>query len=107
MKEKGNHIGWCGIGGSNLNHSLKEIYYLIGKGYWGNGYAKEASSALLDYGFNVMNLEEIVALVRPENIASKKVKENMGLKYQYTLVGLPKEFDWNNGELFIHLRKRH
>lgn len=61
--------------------------------------------ALLDYGFKQMNLEEIVAIVKPENIASKKVIENMGLKYQYTLEGLPKEFDWNNGELLYSLTK--
>lgn len=103
LKESGTHIGWCGIGGLCFNHGIKSIYYLIGKDYWGNGYASEASKALLDYGFNVMNLEEIVAIVQPENIASKRVIEKMGMKYQYTLNGLPTEFDWNNGELLYSL----
>jgi ribosomal-protein-alanine N-acetyltransferase len=106
LKENGKHIGWCGIGGLNFDHATKEIYYLIGKEYWGNGYAKEASEALLDFGFNVMNLEEIVAIAQPENIASQKVIKNMGLKYKYTLAGLPKEFDWNNGEFYYSLSQK-
>lgn len=105
LKESGTHIGWCGIGGVCFNHSVKEIYYLIGRDYWGQGYAYEASKALLDYGFNKMNLEEIVALVKAENIASRKVIEKIGLKYKYTLTGLSEEFNWNNGELFYSLKK--
>jgi [ribosomal protein S5]-alanine N-acetyltransferase len=89
----------------SFNHSIKEIGFLIGRAYWGNGYAKEASKALLDYGFIKMNLKEIVAKVRPENVASKKVIENMGMKYQYTIEGLPEEFDWSNGELLYSLTK--
>ncbi len=105
LKETGKHIGWCGIGGLCFDHALKEIYYLIGRDYWGNGYAGEASKAMLDFGFNKMNLEEIVAVVKPENIASKKVIEKLGLRYQYTIKGLSKEFDWNNGELFYSLKR--
>lgn len=73
LKDSGIHIGWCGIGGLQFNHSIRNIYYLIGKNYWGQGYATEASRALLDYGFKQMNLDEIVAIVQPENTASKKL----------------------------------
>jgi Acetyltransferases, including N-acetylases of ribosomal proteins len=106
LKETGEHIGWCGIGGSNINHSIKEIYYLIGRKYWRNGYAKEASKALLDYGFKVMDLEEITAMVDPENIASKKVIENMGLKYKKIVNGLPEKLNHFNGHLFYSLLRR-
>ncbi len=105
LKESGTHIGWCGIGGVEFDHNQKEIFYLIGKKYWRKGYAKEASEALLDYGFNVMGLKEIVGLCKPENIASKKVLENIGLKFRYTIKGLPEEFDFYNGEPFYSLTK--
>lgn len=105
LKESGAHIGWCGIGGAEFNHNQKEIFYLIGKDYWRKGYAKEASEALLDYGFNVMGLKEITALCKPDNIASKKVLENIGLKFRYTMKGLPEEFDFYNGEFFYSLTK--
>jgi ribosomal-protein-alanine N-acetyltransferase len=105
LKENGIHVGWCGIGGIEYNHSAKEIYYLIGKSYWGNGYAREAAKALLDYGFNIIGLNEIVAICKPDNIGSRKVIENMGLKYRYIVKGLPKEFDFYNGEPFFSLGK--
>jgi len=105
LKECGTHIGWCGIGGVEFEHNQKEIFYLIGREYWGNGYAKEASVALLDYGFNIIGVNEIVGLCKPENIASKKVIENMGLKFRYMVEGLPEEFDFYNGEPFYSLTK--
>lgn len=105
LKESGAHIGWCGIGGSDYDHHQKEIYFLIGREYWGNGYAKEATKALLAYGFDTMGLNKIVATVNPKNIASKKVIENMGLRYQHVSEGFPKEFAHYNGELFYSLTK--
>ncbi len=105
LKDNGQHIGWCGIGGLDFDHATKEIYYLIGKDYWGNDYAKEAAKALLGYAFNVMNLNEIVAKVHPENIASKKVIENMDMTYKYILSGLAKEFNYSNGELLYSITK--
>lgn len=105
LKESGTHIGWCGIGKVAFEHKHKEIFYLIGRKYWGKGYAKEASMALLHYGFNVMGVNEIVGLCKPENIASKKVLEKIGLKFRYLVEGLPKEFDFYNREPFYSLTK--
>jgi len=105
LKDSGTHIGWCGIGASNCGLKEKEIYYLIGREYWGKGYAKEATVALLHYGFNVIELNEIVAIHKPDNIASKKVIENMGLKFKYIIEGLPEELGFFNGEPFYSLTK--
>jgi len=106
LKETGAHVGWCGIGVLDYDNQYKEIYYLIGKEYWGNGYAKEASTALLEFGFNVIGLSEIVALCKQENKASKNVIENMGLSFKYIVEGLPQEHDYYNGELYFSLTKR-
>ncbi|MCB2300133.1 GNAT family N-acetyltransferase [Clostridium tagluense] len=105
LKECGTHIVWCCLGGVEFEHKQKEIFYLIGREYWGNGYAKEASLALLDYGFNIIGVNEIVGLCKPENIASKKVLENMGLKFRYMVEGLPEKFDFYNGEPFYSIKK--
>lgn len=105
LKGSGAQVGWCGIGGLEYNHTVKEIFYLIGRQHWGKGYAKEATVALLDYSFNTIGLNEVVAICKPDNIASKKVIENMGLKYRYTVEGLPKEFDFYNGEPYFSLVK--
>ncbi|MDF2568098.1 MAG: acetyltransferase, ribosomal protein N-acetylase [Oscillospiraceae bacterium] len=105
LKESGKHIGWVGIGGIEYDHSIKEIYWLIGKKYWNNGYATEAAAALLTYGFDVIGLNNITAVCKPGNIASQKVMEHVGLKYQGIVQGLPKEYDWYNGELKYKLSK--
>lgn len=105
LKECGTHVGWCGIGGLEYNHTIKEIFYLIGREHWGNGYAKEATVALLDYSFDTIGLNEVVAICKPGNIASQKVMKNMGLKFKYIVEGLPKEFDFYNGEPFFSLTK--
>lgn len=52
-----------------------------------------------------MGIKEIVGLCKPENIASKKVLENLGFKFTYIVEGLPEEFDFYNGEPFYSLTK--
>ena len=98
LKETGKHIGWVGIGGADFDHSVKEIYWLIGIEYQNKGYASEAAAALLEYGFCTIGLEEIVAFCKPENIASMKVMQKIGFKYQGIVEGLPEEHNLFNGE---------
>lgn len=107
LKESGKHIGWCGVGGIEFNHKQKEIYYLIGKEYWGHGYAKEAVSALLEYCFQTIRLDSIAALCKPENIASKKIIESLGFTYQNRIQGLSAEFDYFNGDLYYELTREN
>ncbi len=55
------------------------IGWRIGSQYWCNGYATEGAKAVLDYGFNKINLEEIVAFTVPDNLRSIKVMERLGM----------------------------
>ena len=48
--------------------------------YWGKGIATEASIALLDYGFNVLKLKKIIGTTLPDNVASSRVLEKVGMK---------------------------
>jgi [ribosomal protein S5]-alanine N-acetyltransferase len=105
LKETGVHIGWVGLGNLVTNPSLIEIFYLIGIQYQRQGYATEASKAILEYGFNTMNLDEIVAVCMKENIASRRVMEKIGLKFRYVQEGLPKEYESCNGDSFYSLTK--
>ncbi len=47
--------------------------------YWGRGLATEACLASLEFGFGVLGLSTILALVLPENTASIRVLEKCGL----------------------------
>lgn len=80
-KEHDKLIGHCGL--KFLENTLEvQIGYLLLKSYWGRGLGTEAASAVLKYGFEVANLPQIVAVAKPENIASRRVLEKVGLKYE-------------------------
>ncbi|NNJ89174.1 MAG: GNAT family N-acetyltransferase [Eudoraea sp.] len=49
--------------------------------YWGKGIATEASHAILNYGFETLKLDKIVAIAMKENIASIKVMEKVGMEF--------------------------
>jgi len=105
LKETGENIGWVGIGGMDTDHAVKEIYYLISRKHQCKGYATEASKAMLEFGFNTIGIDEIVAVCMKENIASKRVIEKSGLKFRYIQEGLTGEFECCNGDSFYSLTK--
>lgn len=80
-KDNGKLIGRCGL--CFLDNTPEvELGYLLEKSYWCKGLATEASHASLKYGFEVVKLDKIVAIAKPENIASRRVMEKVGMKYE-------------------------
>lgn len=77
----GELIGWSGLQYLPETDEI-EIGYLLSKPYWGKGLATESATAGLDYGFNSLSIEKIIGIVHPENVASQKVLEKIGLKFQ-------------------------
>jgi RimJ/RimL family protein N-acetyltransferase len=57
-----------------------EIDFLLGRPFWGQGFASEAGRASLNYGFEELALDQIVGIVHPENIASQRVLEKLGMR---------------------------
>lgn len=57
-----------------------EIGWVLNPAYYRKGYASEAAQALLDYGFTKMKLHRIIATCQPENIASYRVMEKIGMR---------------------------
>jgi len=49
--------------------------------YWGKGIATEASKEMIRYGFEKLNLAEIIAIAMKENIASNRVLVKIGLNH--------------------------
>ena len=58
-----------------------EFGYWIGMPYWGAGYATEALSALVDYAFVTFDVDRARAAAMPDNRASIRVQEKVGLTY--------------------------
>ncbi len=59
-----------------------ELGYVFDKSYWNMGLGTEASKATLKYGFEEIKLDRIIAIAKPENIASVRVIQKIGMKYE-------------------------
>ena len=57
-----------------------EIGWVFNRAYHGQGYATEAALALLQYGFESLHLHRIIATCQPENVASWRVMEKLGMR---------------------------
>ena len=55
-----------------------EIGYGISEEHRCNGYATEAAKAIVQFAFEKARLDILVAIIKPENIASRRVIEKLG-----------------------------
>ena len=79
-----NFIGVVGLGVVSYEAPFTpavEVAWRLARSYWGHGYATEAATAALDYGFNELGLSEIVALTVPANQRSRRVMERLGMTH--------------------------
>ena len=64
---------------------VAELSYWIGRPHWGRGYATEAASAVVAYGFEQLGLHRVFATSLARNIASGRVLEKMGMREEGVL----------------------
>ena len=73
-------IGWSGL--QFLPETVEvEVGYLLGKPFWGQGLATEAARACVQYGFEQLDLQAIVGIVHPDNLASQRIIAKLGLSF--------------------------
>ncbi len=58
-----------------------EIGWRIAYEHWGNGYATEGAKAVLQYGFEVLSLKEIVSFTAEINTRSQNVMQKIGMTH--------------------------
>lgn len=80
-KETGRMIGWCGLIYLDGTPEV-EVGYGAAKAFWGRGLMTEAARAALRYGFERAGLQRIVAVAMPENTASRRIMEKLGMRYE-------------------------
>jgi len=76
----GELIGDFGIHFINKQHGICEIGYTIKPDKQRKGYGKEAALGVLNYLFEIMKKNEIIASIDPRNEPSKKMLEGMGFE---------------------------
>ena len=74
-----NFIGLFGFRLSRNKYRRGEVWYKIHANHWNNGYATEVLSAIIDFGFDKLNLHRIEAGCAVDNIGSIKVLEKVGM----------------------------
>jgi RimJ/RimL family protein N-acetyltransferase len=72
-----------------------EIGYSFVVPHWGKGYATECSQGIIDYAYHEFGSIRIVALIEPENDASRKTLTKLG----FTSAGFTQYLDSTNGIL--------
>ncbi|MCF6322188.1 MAG: GNAT family N-acetyltransferase [Rhizobiaceae bacterium] len=104
LKDSGVPIGYSGIGKVNFERPFSQEYEIGWRfvaRHWRKGYASEAASELLRYGFVNCGLEEIIAFAVPVNISSIGVMKHIGMQ------PLP-ELDFDHSLIeddYAHLRR--
>jgi len=84
-RESGRCIGEAGILSLTPRANRCVIGYNLLPAFWGQGYATEIASALVDYAFDILQLERVEALAQVANIASRRVLEKTGFALEGTL----------------------
>jgi RimJ/RimL family protein N-acetyltransferase len=73
-------IGDCGLVRQSVDAVDEiEIGYHVRRDLWNQGYASEAARACRDYGFAKLKVDRLISLIRPENLASRRVAEKNGM----------------------------
>lgn len=75
-------------------HRQGEVGYVIHPDHHGKGYASEATTALIDAGFNAVDFHRIRARLDARNTASARLAERLGMRREAHLI----ENEFNNGE---------
>ncbi|MEM9052221.1 MAG: GNAT family N-acetyltransferase [Bacteroidota bacterium] len=79
LKDSGRFIGWCGL--KKNGEGYVDLGFRLFQEEWGKGYATEAALASLKIGFDKYRLDEIIGRVAPENKASVRILEKLGMTY--------------------------
>ena len=82
LRDGGELIGTARLH-NDIPHDLQgSVGYAFGRGHWGRGFAFEAATAMLDFGFDTLGLHRIEATIEPDNQRSLRVAEKLGLRLE-------------------------
>jgi ribosomal-protein-alanine N-acetyltransferase len=63
-------------------HAVGEIGYVVRRDHWGKGLAQEMARILVRFGFEDLGLHRLQATCDPQNIASRRVLEGVGMRQE-------------------------
>lgn len=76
-------LGYCGLVPQKVEEErFMELGYRLGVSFWGKGYATEAATIVRDYALFRLKLPYLISIIEGENIASWRVAEKIGMRYE-------------------------
>jgi len=70
-----NPEGWLGF----------EVGWMLGRRYWGHGFATEGARSALRHAFSVLNVPRVISLIHPDNARSIRVAQRLGERLEGTV----------------------
>lgn len=83
----GELVGWWDLSPDRpvpAQPSVAEAGWRLARRHWGQGYATEGASAVLDHGFATVGLSEVWAETMAVNAASRRVMAKLGMVHERT-----------------------
>ena len=81
-REAGAMLGTCTLYALDAQCRRADVGYALLPSAWGRGYANEAVTALLDWGFEHLDLNRVEADIDPRNAASARALERLGFTHE-------------------------
>lgn len=79
--------GYCGIRPLILGGQAEtELAWHVRKTHWNQGVATEAARASMQLGFDQFGLSRLVAIIHPDNLASRRVAQKLGMAEERSLI---------------------
>ena len=78
-RDSGEFIGWVSLKFAGDSPDV-EVGYRYVHAAWGQGFATEAATRMLERGLDVVGLERIIGVTHPDNLASQRVLMKIGMR---------------------------
>ncbi len=83
LRATGEFVGDCGLTPQQVEGTTDiEVGYHVRAALQGLGYATDAAAACRDHARDVLGVKRLIAIINPQNVASQRVAERIGLAYE-------------------------
>ncbi|AEV84740.1 acetyltransferase [Actinoplanes sp. SE50] len=89
VRDTGALIGWAGLAVPTFLPEVLpavEIGWRLSRAAWGHGFATEAATAALRFGFDTIGLDRLISIRHVENVRSARVMAKLGLLQEFETV---------------------
>jgi RimJ/RimL family protein N-acetyltransferase len=84
IQATGTFAGFVGLNPATFDAPFtpaNEIGWRLARAHWNQGVATEAAQAVVDYGFGVLGLDEVVSFTATANLPSQRVMQKLGMHH--------------------------